>query len=141
MRQKRGVMKRAASCRPRKRQLSMSTIDQTALFLVDVDHTALFYWSTSTTAVFYWLTSTAAHIFGHTLCCQHRQLHFSRSTLTRLHFSTWSTSILQPFSSRPHLILVSSHLKSVMNSHQISHQLDTNFFFLFNSVTIEYWTL
>ena len=45
-------MKRAACCQPRKRQPSMSTIDQTALFLVDVDHPAIFYWSTSTTAIF-----------------------------------------------------------------------------------------
>ena len=45
-----GVMKRAACCRPRKRQPSTSTVDQTAVFSVDVDQTALFYWSTEKSA-------------------------------------------------------------------------------------------
>ena len=89
---KKGVMKRAACCRPRKRQPSTSTINQTALFSIAVDQTALFYWLTF--------------------------LNFSWSTSTRLHFSSLSmvharqrrsTSISQPFSLHPNETIVDNN--------------------------------
>ena len=93
-----GVMERAACCRPRKRQLLTSTIekcrmvdvDQYNLFCrcwlstVDVDHTALFLVDVNQTA--------------------HFQLVDGRRS---------STSILQPFSSRPGFFCFASNFKLI----------------------------
>ena len=108
-----GVMKRAACCQPRKRQ--MSTVNQTALFSVDVDHCTFL--GINEKRFFY--------IIEPTLCNLRYRPWLLPGCMTpsRVQFSTWltvgsgrSTSIFQRFSSRPEFLLKTKHALSQSKS-------------------------
>ena len=106
-------MKRAACCRPRKRQPSTSTIDPPALFnwlmSTCLFQPPFFYWLTSTTALFNlpfstWSTSTIlSELFWRILPFSpgRRRPAFFNLVDVLVDRQRSSTSILQLFSSRP----------------------------------------